>query len=132
MEYQLWCSAQEYHKNKAIEIGIASNIQLDPFLPYNIKFDYFRGFITVLKNRIPKEMCVKKIPSGNYVRFVTTTHPIEHAKTLLYIYNQIKVAVGKKQNMEVTYLIEKFPYTNLVLGDQYEIEIFVSLAAVEG
>ena len=129
---QLWRNTQEYHKNKAIEIGIASNIQLDPFLPYNVEFDYFRGFIAVLLNRIPKEMCVKKIPAGDYVRFVTTTHPLAHAKTLQFIYNQLKVSVEKKQSMEATYLIEKFPYTNLVLGDQYEVEIFVSLAAVEG
>lgn len=107
------------------EIGIAYEGKIDTYIPDKVTFMYFRGFKIDTIQGIPKNMVVKKIPGGKYLKFSTISNNEVYEKTLGYIFGHVIHIEELITSPVDTNLIEIFRYDKLHAGGYIEVELYV-------
>lgn len=109
------------------EIGIAYECEIDQYIPDRVTFKYFRGFKIDTIQGIPKNMIVKKISAGKYLKFRTISSNSVYEKTLAYIFGHVVHIEDLVTHPTESNLIEIFRYDKLHPGGYIEVELYVPM-----
>ncbi len=122
-----WESTLHHNTKYPIDTGVVDNCHIDPHLPDNVDFTYFRGFdVTSLKEQ-PGQLKTKTIAKKKYLKFRTTGNEDTYETTLDFIFRHVLIENNEQLDNEDITLIEKFRYDDVYDEHYIGVDIYIPI-----